>query len=143
MAKSTFLADLGEIRGCSKNTFVIHSLIERLRDPLVHTALWRRHAQTVKNRTSSYKIDYFIVIKNFLNPDGHQNPISISKVTAILLKGWIWPICGVSAGGGSAPAACAAGLFSHYQTSCNLKSYRIYNVRDLNIDYFMTFVVIF
>ena len=29
------------------------------------------------------KIDYVIVIKNFLNPKGHQNPISGSKLTAI------------------------------------------------------------
>ena len=28
------------------------------------------------------------MIKNFLNPEGHQNPFSGSKVTAILLKGW-------------------------------------------------------
>jgi hypothetical protein len=27
------------------------------------------------------------VIKSFLNPEGHQNPISGSKVTVILLKG--------------------------------------------------------
>ena len=33
---------------------------------------------------------------NFLNPEGHQNPISDSKVTAILLKGWSF------SGGGSA-----------------------------------------
>ena len=46
----------------------------------------------------SYKIDYFIVIKNFLNPERHQNPISGLKVTAILLKGWIWPIGGVASG---------------------------------------------
>ena len=26
-------------------------------------------------RSSSYEIDYFIVIKNFLNPEGHQNTI--------------------------------------------------------------------
>ena len=67
-------------------------------------------AQTVRDSTSSYKIDYVIMIKNFLNPEGHQNPFSGSKLTAILLKGWIWPIGGV-ASGGSAPAACAAGLF--------------------------------
>ena len=35
-----------------------------------------------------------IVIKNFLNLEGHQNPIIGSKVTAILLKGWISPIGG-------------------------------------------------
>ena len=37
------------------------------------------------------------MIKNFLNPEGHQNPISGSKVTAILLKVWILPIGGASA----------------------------------------------
>ena len=34
------------------------------------------------------------VIWNFLNPEGHQNPISGSKVMAILLKVWISPIGG-------------------------------------------------
>ena len=38
------------------------------------------------------------MIKNFLNPEGHHNPLSGSKVMAILLKGWIWPIVGASAG---------------------------------------------
>jgi hypothetical protein len=42
----------------------------------------------------------FLMMKNFLNPEGHQNPLSGSKVTAILLKGWIWPIGGASAGEG-------------------------------------------
>ena len=40
------------------------------------------------------------MIKNLLNPEEHQNPISGSKVTAILLEGWILPIGGVSAGEG-------------------------------------------
>ena len=39
----------------------------------------------VRDSTSSCKIDYVIVIKNSLNPEGHQNPISGSKVMAILL----------------------------------------------------------
>ena len=30
------------------------------------------------------------MIKNFLNAEGHPNPISGSKVMVILLKGWIW-----------------------------------------------------
>ena len=38
------------------------------------------------------------MIKNFLNPDGHQNRISGSKVTGILLKEWILPIDGVASG---------------------------------------------
>ena len=45
-----------------------------------------RHAQTFRDRSSSCKIDV-IVIKKFLNPEGNQNPISGSKVTAISLKG--------------------------------------------------------
>ena len=69
-------------------------------DPLVPTDLRRRHAQTIRDGSSSYKIDYVIVIKHILNPKGHQNPISGSKVTAILLKGWILPIGGASAGEG-------------------------------------------
>ena len=40
------------------------------------------------------------MIKNLLNPKEHQNIISGSKVTAILLRGWILPICGFSAGEG-------------------------------------------
>ena len=34
------------------------------------------------------------MLKNFLNPKGHQNPTNGSKVTAILLKGWLLPIGG-------------------------------------------------
>ena len=97
-------------RGCSTNRLVINSLIQWVREPFPPTALRRRHAQTVRDRTSSYKIDYFIVIKNFLNPEGHQNPISGSKVTAILLKGGFC-LLGELHREGSAPAACAAGLF--------------------------------
>ena len=45
----------------------------------------------VRDSTSSYKIDYVIVMKTYLNSEGHQNPISGAKVTAIL------PIGGASA----------------------------------------------
>ena len=38
------------------------------------------------------------MIKNFPNPEGHQNPIGGSKDMAILLKGWILPIGGASSG---------------------------------------------
>ena len=54
----------------------------------------------VKDSFSSYKIDCVIVTKNLLNLAGHQNCISGSKVTAILLKWWILPIGGASAMGG-------------------------------------------
>ena len=65
-------------------------------EPFPPIALRRRHAQTVRDSSSSYKIDDVIVIKTFLNPEGHHNSISGSKVTVILLKGWILPIGGAS-----------------------------------------------
>ena len=61
----------------------------------------------VRDITSSYKIDYGIVIKNFLNLEGHQNPVSGSKVMTLLLKGWILPIGGASSG-----RVCACSLHS-------------------------------
>ena len=42
--------------------------------------------------------------------EGNQNCCSGSKVNALLLNGWILPTVGVHREG-SAPAACAAGLF--------------------------------
>ena len=102
-----FLADPGKARGCSTNSLVIHWLIHWFSEPFPPTALRRRHAQTVRDSTSSYKIDYVIVIKNLLNPEGHQNPISELKVTAILLKGWNLPIGGASSG-----RVCACSLRS-------------------------------
>ena len=47
------------------------------------------------------------MIKTFLNPKGHQNTFSDSKVKTILLKGWIWPIGGVALG-----RVCASSLRS-------------------------------
>ena len=84
-----------------------HSFSERISQPFPPTALRRRHAQTVRVSTSSFKIDYVIMIMNFLNPEEHQNPFSGSKVTAILLRGWIWPIGGVSAGEGLPCSLCS------------------------------------
>ena len=70
----------------------IHSFIDWVSEPFPPRALRRRHAQTVRDCSSSYKIEYVIVIKTFLNPEGYQNRISGLKVTVILLKGWILPI---------------------------------------------------
>ena len=39
-----------------------------------------------------------MVIKTFLNPEGHHNRIIGSKVTVNLLKGWILPIGGAASG---------------------------------------------
>ena len=47
------------------------------------------------------------MIEDFLNPEGHQNPFSGSKVTAILLKGLILTIGGVASG-----RVCACSLRS-------------------------------
>ena len=95
-----FFSRPGQSQGCSTNTSFTHSLIDSFIHPLVPTALLCRHAQTVGASSSSYKIDYFIVIKHSLNLKGHQNPISASKVTTIILKRWILPISGASAGKG-------------------------------------------
>ena len=107
-----YLADPGKARGCSTNSLRIHSFINSVSRPFPPTAVRRRHAQTVRDTTSSYKIDYVIMIKTFLNPEGHQIPFSGSKVKAILLKGWIWPIGGVASG-----SVCA----------CSLRSRLVYN----------------
>ena len=73
-----------------------HWLIDWLSHPFPLTALRHRHAQTVIDSSLSYKIDYVIVIKSFLNSEGHQNCIVGSKVTVILLNGLILPIGGVA-----------------------------------------------
>ena len=66
-------------------------------DPFPLTALRHHYPQLVRDCSSSYEIDLVIVIWNFVNSKGHQNRIRSSKVTAILLKGWILPIGGASA----------------------------------------------
>ena len=43
-------------------------------------------------------LDYVIVIKNFLNPEGRHKLINCSRVKPILLKGWIFPIGWVASG---------------------------------------------
>ena len=67
-----------------------------MNEPFPPAASRRRHAQTVRDSFSSYKINSFVVIKTFLNHEGHQNRITGSKVKIILLKGWILPIGGAS-----------------------------------------------
>ena len=78
---------------------LFHSLINSVNKWAVPSnSFMALHAQTVRDSTSSYKIDYVKMINNFLNPEGHQNPFSGSKVTVTLLNGWIWPIGGVALG---------------------------------------------
>ena len=44
-------------------------------------SLQRRHALTVADGAFSHKIDYVTIFKEILNPKGHPNRITGSKVT--------------------------------------------------------------
>ena len=50
----------------------------------------------VEDNAFSRKIDYVTIFKEILNLKGHPNRIIGSKVTAILLNGWILLIVGAS-----------------------------------------------
>ncbi len=76
------LADPGEARGCSTNTSVIHSFIHSLiQSWFVKISLWRRHALSVADGDFSHKIDYVTICLENLNPNGHPNRNTGSKVT--------------------------------------------------------------
>ena len=81
------LADPGEARGCSTNTYVTHWFINWLSNPLVKISLRCRQAQTVKNGAFSHKKNYIEI----LNLEGHLNRCIGSKVTVIFLNKWILP----------------------------------------------------
>ena len=87
-----------------------HSLTEKLIHPLVEIYLRRSHAQAVQNGASSHKTNYIDVFLEILNLEGHLNCCIGSKVTGILLNGWILPTGGVVLGM-VCPAACTAGVF--------------------------------
>ena len=48
-----------------------YSFINLVTDPLVSHSFTAPPRQTVRDSSYSYKIDYVIVVKNFLNPKGH------------------------------------------------------------------------
>ena len=52
----------------------------------------------VRNTSSSYKIDYVQLVRISLNPQVHQNCITGSIVTQILLEGGTFPIGRVALG---------------------------------------------
>ena len=54
----------------------------------------------------SHKIDNITIFKKILNLKRHQNCITSSRVTAILLNGWIFPIrqSGEASPGGVCPS---------------------------------------
>ena len=55
-------------------------------------SLRRRHALIVGDGASSYKIDYVVKFSEILNLEGHQNCMTGSRVTVILLNRWTLPI---------------------------------------------------
>ena len=52
----------------------------------------------VEDGAFSHKIDYIVIFWEIRNLEGHQNCITGSRVTVILLNGWILPIGGASSG---------------------------------------------
>ena len=61
----------------------------------------------VEDGAFSNKIDYVPMFLENLNHEGHPNRITGSKVTMVLLNGWILPIAGALLG-----IVCACSLHS-------------------------------
>ena len=71
-----------------------------------------RHTQTVEKCASSHKTNYIDIFSEILNHEGHLNRCISSKVTAVLLNGFILSTAtGGVVSGWVCPVACAAGLF--------------------------------
>ena len=66
---------------------LINSLIKSW---FVKISLWHRHAQMVEIGAFNHKINYITIFQEIPNLQGHQNCITASRVTAILLNGWIF-----------------------------------------------------
>ena len=64
-------------------------------------------------RASNHKIDYVPQVKEILHLKGNPNCIIASRVTVILLEGWIL-VVGELHRKGSAPTACAASLLFNF-----------------------------
>ena len=50
------------------------------------------HILKASPRPNGWKIDYNTIFKDILNLKGHPNPIASSRVTTILVNGWIFPL---------------------------------------------------
>ena len=72
--------------------------------------LWRRHAQTVRDSSFCYKIDYVTQVQDILNPEEHQNYIIGLKGIAILLNVLNLRVGGVASDKGLR-GACIADFF--------------------------------
>ena len=82
----------------------------------------------VRNGAFSHKIDYITIFLKIWNLKGHQNHITGSRVTAIMLKGWIFPF-------GQSGEASRWRWRVCYQRGLTRLVYR-----DLNEPYFWVFV---
>ena len=51
----------------------------------------------VEDGAFNHKIDYVTIVLEILNLEGHLNRITRSRIMAILLNVWIFPIGGASA----------------------------------------------
>ena len=91
------LADPGKPRGCSTNTSVINWLIKSESDPLVKISLRRRHSLMVEYGAFSHKIDQVTFFGGDLKSRRASKSNTGSRVTTILLNGWILPTGGASA----------------------------------------------
>ena len=63
----------------------------------------------VEDGALSHKIDYVAIFKEILNLEDYLNRITGSRVTAILLNGWVLPVGGVASG-----RVCACSLRSRF-----------------------------
>ena len=78
-------------------------------EPFPATALRRRHAKIVRDSSFSYKIDYVIGIKHFLNPGGHQWFKSNGHFTEGVDFAYWWSFSGGgSANNGATPSSFKA-----------------------------------
>ena len=66
------------------------------------------------------------MIKNLINPEGHQNPISGSNVMAILLNGCILPFGGASAGEGQRLQLAQQACFDEHVENIPVLSYKVW-----------------
>ena len=70
----------------------------------------------VEDGAFSHKIDYVSICLEILNLEGHPNCITGSRVTAILLNGWILPIGEASAVEGLRSTVLSRLVYLHYNS---------------------------
>ena len=84
--------------GRSQELLYKYGCINSLRHPFPPLHLLHCHPQTVGYGVSSHIVDYVLYFLVIPNPNRHQNHLTGSKVIAILLIWWIWPVSGFALG---------------------------------------------